>query len=419
VGTETEGRCLEVVLRWGGDVIDVRRLEGAGQVTLGDADDADLFAPLGGAGRKLVVLTRDEESDPWVLRFTEGMKGHIDAEGRRIPLDDAAAFFDGFAWGIPLPARSRARLEVGAFSLTVQRARRQLAPEVLATLDRGFVHSGMLTGFAFVAAFAAVMISPPAIEVDPLIAPQATKWITTVTPPARPKTQRPTTTTAGETEATRVADVTTKTTRRRGGKKKGGADKARAALAALDGLGIGARFEGSDLEGALDSIGGITAAGADLTGLMALRGDLGAVGIGSVGIGTGPRARGYYGGLEDGPGFDIGDRGDREVRVVVKAPPVVIGSLSKDLIRRVVHEHKDHVRYCYEQALQSRPGLAGRVVIGWTIGADGSVKTSRVESTTMGDAVGSCVAKRVRTWRFPEPKGGIVVVRYPFAFRRR
>ena len=59
----------------------------------------------------------------------------------------------------------------------------------------------------------------------------------------------------------------------------------------------------------------------------------------------------------------------------------------------------------------------------WTIGVDGTVlHAQHVRSGSNGamDDVGACLAKAVRTWRFPTfakaPAGG-VVVQYPFVFK--
>jgi hypothetical protein len=95
---------------------------------------------------------------------------------------------------------------------------------------------------------------------------------------------------------------------------------------------------------------------------------------------------------------------------------MVKGSLSKETIRRIVRKHRNEVRYCYEQGLQKRPDLEGRVAIKFIISMSGAVMRAEVYDTTVADpAVASCIANTVSRMTFPMPAdGGIVVVTYPF-----
>jgi hypothetical protein len=98
--------------------------------------------------------------------------------------------------------------------------------------------------------------------------------------------------------------------------------------------------------------------------------------------------------------------------------PVVVGSLDREIIRRVVKMHAAEVRACYERALQRQPGLAGKVVIRFVIAHSGLVQSAKATTDEVG--IGGCVAKAARRWRFPAGKGGgIVIVSYPFVFRAR
>ena len=59
--------------------------------------------------------------------------------------------------------------------------------------------------------------------------------------------------------------------------------------------------------------------------------------------------------------------------------------------------------------------LAGRVMVNFTISADGKVTESKIDKTTLrNEAAEKCIVEAVRTWEFPKPKGGIVTVTYPF-----
>ena len=66
----------------------------------------------------------------------------------------------------------------------------------------------------------------------------------------------------------------------------------------------------------------------------------------------------------------------------------VRGSLSREVIRRVIRRHINEVRFCYEQELAQRPDLAGRVTVSFIISATGSVPaTSRRNSLDMMNGI--------------------------------
>ena len=98
--------------------------------------------------------------------------------------------------------------------------------------------------------------------------------------------------------------------------------------------------------------------------------------------------------------------------------PEVQGSIDPELIRKVVHDHRAQIRTCYETQLTSRPNLAGKLVSAWTIDQSGTVTEAHTQESTLHDhTVEGCVASKIKTWRFPIPKGGgEVFVTYPFIF---
>src|SRR5205823_3834617 len=138
-------------------------------------------------------------------------------------------------------------------------------------------------------------------------------------------------------------------------------------------------------------------------------------GLGLARIGT----NGIGGGLAnygDGKG---GLRGKENGEIGLgPGKPEVVGSIDPELIRKVVHEHRAQIRTCYETQLTTRPNLAGKPVSAWTIDPTGAVTEAHTQETTLRDrTVESCVASKIRTWRFPIPKGGgEVFVTYPFIF---
>jgi hypothetical protein len=124
----------------------------------------------------------------------------------------------------------------------------------------------------------------------------------------------------------------------------------------------------------------------------------------------------------NGPGAlgrgNVGKRG-------VAGSPVVIphrggsvqGLLPMEAVRKVVDSHIGAVTRCYEAGLIHTPGLTGKLVLEWTIGTSGEVKAIRTKASTLdsNDVIG-CITDSLRTWHFPAPKGGVVVVSYPFLF---
>jgi TonB family protein len=97
---------------------------------------------------------------------------------------------------------------------------------------------------------------------------------------------------------------------------------------------------------------------------------------------------------------------------------VVMGSLSKDIIRGVMKEHAKQLTACHERALAKTPGLAGKIAVKFVIAADGTVRDTQITESMHSAAVETCVMAEIQTWTFPKPKGGgIVIVNFPLVFR--
>ena len=141
----------------------------------------------------------------------------------------------------------------------------------------------------------------------------------------------------------------------------------------------------------------------------------GTIGLGNTGLigkgGGGGKGSGY--GRGSGAGF--GGRGKRVPRVR-QAKAKVQGALDKDIIRRIVRAHINEVRSCYNQGLTKNPNLQGRVAVNFVITTTGKVGSSVVQETSLKDrSVANCIAKAVKRWKFPKPRGGgNVIVTYPF-----
>ena len=140
-------------------------------------------------------------------------------------------------------------------------------------------------------------------------------------------------------------------------------------------------------------------------------------GIGKVGTrGRGGRGRG---GASYGKGAsDLGERTGK-VPTVVPGRPKVTGALDKKTISRIIRQHRNEIKYCYETELKKHKNLQGRVIIKFTIDGTGSVRVASVqESSLKNKKVEKCMVGKIKHWVFPAPKGGgIVNVNYPFVFK--
>ena len=156
-----------------------------------------------------------------------------------------------------------------------------------------------------------------------------------------------------------------------------------------------------------------------------------ASGIGSVSLGSRPvhayaplaglRAREGSGhGYSGGPALRMASR--RVVPVpLMMARAEVRNHFDSAAIRRVVRARINQVRYCYERELASSPGLAGKVVVGFTFDGDrGKVISVRVRSSTLGSpGAEACILRAIKGWTFPRtPGAGLCEVSYPFVFVR-
>jgi hypothetical protein len=143
------------------------------------------------------------------------------------------------------------------------------------------------------------------------------------------------------------------------------------------------------------------------------------IGDGSIGLGKGS---GISIGTGSGKGYGsgagrLGKRKDRTISLKT-AKPTIMGSISREVIKRVVRQNKAQIQYCYAQALQTSEKLAGRLAIKWGITESGAVTDVTVVANETGsESLAKCVAAKIRTWKFPAPEGGgKVVITYPFVF---
>ncbi len=144
----------------------------------------------------------------------------------------------------------------------------------------------------------------------------------------------------------------------------------------------------------------------------------------SLGGGGGLETRGAAAlrGGGGGGGALSGSAGRRQVGALVQKVPRMMhstgGSLDRSEIQRVINENIGQIQRCYERELVRQPGLSGKIQVEWVIGSSGAVRTARQQFSNLSSTnVSNCIMNAIRTWRFPTPKGGDVVVSYPFIFR--
>jgi len=136
-----------------------------------------------------------------------------------------------------------------------------------------------------------------------------------------------------------------------------------------------------------------------------------ALGIGGLGTKGDGRGTGGHGGI------DLGGKGKATTRIV-PGKTTVVGGLDKDVIAKIIRQHQNEIKYCYESELNKNPSLAGKVAVAFTIDPTGAVSEAAVTETTLNSSTAeSCMLSRIRRWKFPEPKGGgVVAVTYPWLF---
>lgn len=462
-------RAMEVKLIWGGGtVLDTLNLTEAPVLTMGDErkvtgfgplqriQRCDLEVPSRGLPSKAHVLARRtaKEGCVYTLELPPGFTGRIErADGTVVPLELVYAGEHGGepdgAGGASYPLNAEETVYLGYEALVLQiRYVRRTRVVPLPFFERvNYVWANMLllAFFIHVVAIGSFVFTPEeAVQLTDELQLRNSRFIETRLAlverqkkeggsfleklesgqPAKAKGQEGR---AGKKEAKQE-------NRRLASKgKPDEQEQARRALEKLLGLGgkgaaaglIGGAGVGGELESAMGGLRGREIGDARGLGGLGTRGTgvggggLSATSVGIGVLGTAGRGGGGEGGAGYGAGAaDLGAKRQRDIEITA-GKTVIRGSLSKEIIKRVIDKHKAQIRYCYEKELQRSPGLFGKVATQFVIDAGGRVIEATVEQNTMTvDEVGRCITAKIRTWKFPKPKGGgIVEVRYPFIFK--
>jgi FHA domain len=438
ITTPLGGDCAEVELFWGNTRVSVWQLQPGEQFQAGTA--AGCRALLQGIERAN-VLTSDVNG--WTVMAPRPLQLFLEEEGRVLGgpelLVRGRSQADAHGLVVPLPQLSVAVLASGNLALRIRRVSGVARVRGEQTDWKGVLVASiaallMITGMKFWSA----TVPPPKISAGepelikprPLVVRAAPKNVQPVLDAQRVNQARRDPGKAVARHMDQEGEAGSKTAPRRNARAERKMDDR--ALVAETGLlkALGGGSGKNDVfgvaleQGTRDAMGHLVgpkvgdARGEGGMGLKSLGGrggggdgsGLGLARIGTNGIGGGLASYG------DGKG---GLRGKENGEIGLgPGKPEVVGSIDPELIRKVVHEHRAQIRTCYETQLTTRPNLAGKLVSAWTIDPAGVVTEAHTQESTLRDhPVENCVAAKIRTWRFPIPKGGgEVFVTYPFIF---
>src|SRR5712664_383431 len=440
ITTPLGGECAEVELFWGNTRVSVWQLQPGEQFQAGSAPGCQ--ALLQGVERASVLKS---DVNGWTVAAPRPLQLLLEEEGRVLGgpelLVRGRSQADAHGLVVPLPQRSVAGLSNGTLALRIRRVPGAARVGGEQTDWKGVLVASiaailMITGMKF---WSAVVPPPKMAAGEPeLIKPRP--LVVRAAPPKRDDTRvldaqkvNQARRDPGKAVARHMGqegEAGSKTAPRRDARAERKMDDR--ALVAQTGLlkALGGGNGKSDVfgialeKGTRDAMGHLTgpkvgeARGEAGMGLKSLGGrggggdgsGLGLARICTNGIGGGLASYG------DGKG---GLRGKENGEIGLgPGKPEVVGSIDPELIRKVVHDHRAQIRNCYETQLTTRPNLAGKLVSAWTIDPAGAVTEAHTQESTLHDrTVESCVASKIKTWRFPIPKGGgEVFVTYPFIF---
>jgi hypothetical protein len=129
---------------------------------------------------------------------------------------------------------------------------------------------------------------------------------------------------------------------------------------------------------------------------------------------------GADGGYGNGQGLSIKGQGNGQFEVGLNTQDASVDEgLTKEEVARVIHSHMNEIRYCYESGILKDPTIAGKLLVDFKINATGLVPNAGVLEASLKDSqVTQCLLGKLKTWKFPHPRGGVVVaVTYPFIFK--
>lgn len=93
------------------------------------------------------------------------------------------------------------------------------------------------------------------------------------------------------------------------------------------------------------------------------------------------------------------------------------GTLEREAIAKVINAHLNELLYCYERAVLTAPGLAGKLELEWHLDAAGKVTAVRQKSSTISHSkMNECAVSAVQRWRFARSATKDTTISFPFLF---
>lgn len=92
-------------------------------------------------------------------------------------------------------------------------------------------------------------------------------------------------------------------------------------------------------------------------------------------------------------------------------------TLTGEQVQEGIRPNLPQVRACYEKELKKGGDFGGKVIVAWTIGADGKVRDARVIRNSTGNrAMLPCITRVVSRWGFAKAESP-TDIEYPFRFK--
>ncbi len=98
--------------------------------------------------------------------------------------------------------------------------------------------------------------------------------------------------------------------------------------------------------------------------------------------------------------------------------PVVLGGISASAVDAGIASQLDAIHRCYQEELANHAGLAGKVLVRFTIARDGTVSKTAIKSSSLRHPpTETCLSARLSEARFPAlERGSVAIITYPFIF---
>ncbi|MCO4795341.1 MAG: AgmX/PglI C-terminal domain-containing protein [Bacteriovoracaceae bacterium] len=143
-------------------------------------------------------------------------------------------------------------------------------------------------------------------------------------------------------------------------------------------------------------------------------GNTGTKGLGGIGTKGAGGGAGGYGTTTIASGEGVGISA-----VAISNDVTLEGGLSRAVIMATIQKYLAQIKACYNQGLKTNPALEGTVAMDFQILATGGVGYARVGKSSLGSKmVEGCMSRKMLTWQFPRPRGGVSQdVRFPFSLR--